>query len=151
MRDKGQALTRLVGAIQETAKGSAGSSGASLDRERELLSTALEDAQAIIGTMVGHLTSAAEDRGNVYKVGLNSTRLVHVLGDLVVGWLLIRQAEVASAALANGASGRDKSFYEGKVAVAGFFARTVLPELTARRAIAEGVNSEVMELAEAAF
>ena len=101
--------------------------------------------------MVGHLTSAAEDRGNVYKVGLNSTRLVHVLGDLVVGWLLIRQAEVASAALATGASGRDKAFYEGKVAVAGFFARTVLPELTARRAIAEGVSLDVMDLAEAAF
>ena len=34
----------------------------------------------------------------VYKAGLNTTRLLLALGDLVIGWLLARQAEVALAA-----------------------------------------------------
>ena len=37
-------------------------------------------------------------------------------GDLMIGWLLITHAEIAAAALENGASDRDQPFYEGKVA-----------------------------------
>jgi hypothetical protein len=109
----------------------------------------LEDVQATVGAMVGFLTSAADERRNVYKVGLNTTRLVMSLGDLVIGWLLLRQAEVALAALAAGA--RDTSFYDGKVAAARYFARSVLPELTARRAIAEATDLTLMDVAEEAF
>ena len=39
---------------------------------------------------------------NVYKVGLNTTRLLMAIGDVVTGWLLLRQAEVAGEALAKG-------------------------------------------------
>ena len=48
-------------------------------------------------------------------------------GALRLGWLLRRQSEIASAALDNGAEGKDKAFYEGKVAVASFFAKNILP------------------------
>jgi len=58
---------------------------------------------------------------------------------------------VALQALKGSPSDRDKAFYEGKVATAKFFARTILPELTARRAIAEATDLELMELPEAAF
>ncbi|MHB8342641.1 MAG: acyl-CoA dehydrogenase, partial [Mycobacteriales bacterium] len=100
VRDKGQALTALLAEIQEFAKGDAGNG--SLVRERDLLATALEDVQAIVGAMVGQLTSAQDDARNVYKVGLNTNRLLMSLGDLVVGWLLQRQAEVALRALEGG-------------------------------------------------
>ena len=46
---------------------------------------------------------------------------------LVVGWLLLRQAEVALDALQGRASERDRDFYRGKVATAQFFARQRLP------------------------
>src|SRR5450756_1903189 len=91
VRDKGQALTKLMGDIQHFAKGDAGNG--QLLRERELLGTALEDVQGILGTMVEHLTGAAGDKRNLYKVGLNTTRLLMALGNLVTGWLLLRQAE----------------------------------------------------------
>jgi alkylation response protein AidB-like acyl-CoA dehydrogenase len=147
VRDQGQALTALLSEIQTFAKGDAGNG--SLAAERAALGTALEDVQATVGAMVGFLTSAADERRNVYKVGLNTTRLVMSLGDLVIGWLLLRQAEVALAALAAGA--RDTSFYDGKVAAARYFARSVLPELTARRAIAEATDLTLMDVAEEAF
>jgi Acetyl-CoA dehydrogenase C-terminal like len=108
--------------------------------------------QAMVGAMVGFLTSAQEDPRNLYKVGQNTTRLLMSLGDLVVGWLLLRQATVAVAALDSGrADARDRAFYEGKVAAARFFATTVLPELSARRAVAERVDNALMDVSETAF
>jgi hypothetical protein len=149
VRDKGQALTRLLTEVQELAKGEAGNGA--LARERVGLAEALEAFQGIVGTMVGFLTSSQDDPRNIYKVGLNTTRFLMSLGDLVLGWLLLRQAEVSLDALAAGATGRDKAFYEGKVASARFFCASVLPELTTRRAMAEATDLSLMELDEAAF
>ena len=88
----------------------------------------------------------------LYKVGLNSRRLLLALGDVVVGWLLQRQAAVALAALTRGGlSERDKAFYEGKVAVARFFAREVLPRLAGDRKVVEATTLDLMDLPEEAF
>jgi alkylation response protein AidB-like acyl-CoA dehydrogenase len=143
VRDKGEALQHLFGQITETVKGAGGQD--TLARERALLGTALEDVQAMVTGMVNDLTSAMEDVRNLYKVGLNTTRLLMGVGDLVVGWLLLRQAEVALAALP-GAAGRDVAFYTGKVASARWFARNVLPELTARRAVVEATDLDLMDV-----
>ncbi|HMD10894.1 MAG TPA: acyl-CoA dehydrogenase, partial [Marmoricola sp.] len=133
VRDKGQALTKLMTDIQEFAKGDEGNG--SLRTERDLLATALEQVQGIVGTMVGSLTASAEDVTNIYKVGQNTSRLLLACGDLVVAWLLLRQAVVAQEALEAGATGRDQAFYTGKVAAAKFFAAQVLPLITAARAV----------------
>ena len=102
--------------------------------------------------MVGFLTGAQEDVRSLYKVGLNSTRLLLSLGDVVISWLLLRQADVALAALTAGpASEKDKAFYEGKVAAAKFFAQSRLPLITAERAVTEATTLELMDLPESAF
>jgi alkylation response protein AidB-like acyl-CoA dehydrogenase len=149
VRDKGQALTKLMTEIQELAKGDEGNG--ELRVERDLLAKGLEDVQGIVATMVGSLTASAEDVTNIYKVGQNTSRLLLAVGDLVTAWLLLRQAGVALAALEAGATGRDKAFYEGKVAAARFFAGQALPLLAAQRAIAESVDNSLMEIPEAAF
>jgi hypothetical protein len=149
VRDHGQALTALSAQIQSFADSEAGNGR--LKNERVLLGTALGDVQSMVQTLVGHLTSAAEDMSNLYLVGLNTSRLLLSLGDLVIGWLLLRQAEVALTALTAGAPGSDEDFYEGKVVAAKFFAQTRLPLLTAERAVLEGSNLEIMELSESAF
>ena len=69
------------------------------------------------------------------------------VGDLLVGWLLLRQADVALAALGGEARPRTRPFYEGKVGVARFFAGTVLPRLTAQRAIVEDADNALMDAA----
>nr|MCW2727835.1 acyl-CoA dehydrogenase [Aeromicrobium sp.] len=154
VKNKGQALGHLAAEIEGFVKSEAGNGR--LKVERELLAKGLEDAQAIIGAAFADLMSAnpADEKGdiaNIYKVGLNTTRLVYVLGDLVVGWLLLRGAEVALAKLGSDVSAADKTFYEGKVAAASFFARNVLPLLAGERAIAENIDGSIMELDEAAF
>ena len=84
--------------IQAFVEGEAGNGR--LKEERELLGKALDDAQAIVGVMVEDLMAGdpraeAATSANIYKVGLNTTRLLMVLGDVVCAWLLLRQAEVA--------------------------------------------------------
>ena len=147
VRDQGQALGALTAQIQEFTKAG---SGTELAKERELLAQGLEDLQGIVGQLVNDLMSSAEEPKNVYKVGLNTTRVLMALGDVVIGWLLLRQAAVATEKLPT-ASDRDKPFYAGKVAAATWFAANVLPELTAQRAIAEATDLSLMELDEAAF
>jgi alkylation response protein AidB-like acyl-CoA dehydrogenase len=153
VRDRGQALAALSAQIQEFVKGDAGTGA--LAAERELLGRALEDVQAIVETMVGSLMGAdprvGGDPRRLYEVGENTSRLLLATGDLVVGWLLLREAEVALAALEREVSPSDSAFYTGKVAAARFFARTVLPHISADRAVAEAVNGTLMDVPEEAF
>jgi hypothetical protein len=123
-----------------------------LKEDGAALKQALDDVGGIVATMITALMSARDDTRNVYLVGQNTTRLLLALGDLLVGYLLLRQAAVALTRLdGTDVSAEDRAFYEGKPAVAHFFASTVLPELTARRAIAESVDNSLMDLDEAAF
>ena len=154
VRNQGQALGYLNGEIQGFIDSEAGNGR--LKQERELLASALGDAQGIVGAMFQQLMSADANSENgavenIYKVGLNTTRLLMVLGDVVCSWLLLRQAEVALKKLDEGASAKDVPFYEGKIAAAQWFARQVLPKIAGERAIAEGTDLDVMELDEAAF
>jgi len=87
----------------------------------------------------------------IYKVGLNTTRLLMMMGDLVVGYLLLRQAEVAEAALAAGATAKDVPFYEGKVAAARWFAANRLPLLSSERAVLEATTTDLMDVPEVDF
>ena len=73
------------------------------------------------------------------------------LGDVVCAWLLLRGADVALTKLAGDVSEKDKTFYEGKVAAAQFFAQTVLPKISAERAIAEATDLALMDLSEDSF
>jgi alkylation response protein AidB-like acyl-CoA dehydrogenase len=152
VKDRGQALSHLAGEIQAFVDAESGNGRLKL--ERELLQAGLDDAQAIVGAMVGQLMSADPtsengDPRNIYKVGLNTTRLLTALGDVVCSWLLLRQAEVALTRLGEGVSAKDRAFYEGKVTGAQWFARQVLPKLASERVIAEATDLDVMDLDEA--
>ncbi|WP_441250984.1 acyl-CoA dehydrogenase [Kitasatospora sp. McL0602] len=149
VKDGGQALTAVSEQIQKFLGANEG--GDALATERELLAKAAGDLEAIVGKLLADLSSVEQDVKNMYKVGLNTTRLLMVSGDVVVGWLLLRQATVALAKLEAGASEKDVPFYQGKVAAARFFARNILPTTAAQRLIGEGVDNEIMELAEDAF
>jgi alkylation response protein AidB-like acyl-CoA dehydrogenase len=149
IRDKGQALAFINGEIQKFLDNEGGNGR--LKEERALLKQGLEDLQGMLGALVGFLTSSQEDVRNLYKVGQNSVRLLMTAGDVLVGWLLLRQAEVALEKLGGTPSAKDKVFYEGKVAVASFFAKSVLPELTARRKIAESTDNALMDIDESVF
>jgi alkylation response protein AidB-like acyl-CoA dehydrogenase len=149
VRDGGQAVGHLNKEIQAFLD--AGSGNGRLKEERALLATALADLQAMLGAMIGFVMSAQQDRRNTYKVAQQTVRLLMSTGDVLIGWLLLRQAEVALTALAGEATGRDEAFYQGKIAAAAFFARNILPELTSRRAIVESTDNSLMDVPEEAF
>ena len=151
VRDQGRALGDLSEQITDWLASQAGNG--QLKDERELLQQGLEDAGTIVAMMVGDLTTSATggDPRQVYLVGLNTTRLLMALGDVICAWLLLRGAEVALHRLNSDLEPAEQAFYEGKVASARWFARTVLPKLAADRAIAESTDLTVMELPEEAF
>lgn len=149
VRDQFQALTFLGSEITDFAKGDAGNGTLAVERER--LGRALEDIQAMVGALGTYAQESLNEPREIYKVGQNTTRLLLSVGELVIGWLLLRQAAVAIEALAGSPSEADRDFYAGKVAVARFFVQQRFPLLSAERAIAESTDNSLMDLDEAAF
>ncbi|MEU8881607.1 MULTISPECIES: acyl-CoA dehydrogenase [Streptomyces] len=149
VRDQGAALNTLSEEIKKFL--AVGTGGEELAGARDALAKAAVDLEAIVGKMITDLTATGEDVKNIYKVGLNTTRLLMVSGDVVVGYLLLRGAAVAAEKLAAGASGKDVAFYQGKIAAAKFFAANVLPGVSTERLLADGVDRGLMDLDEAAF
>ena len=154
VRDKGGAVGWISAQITDFVTNGPDA----LALERKLLGRAGEDVQAILGFMVGELmksdprTGEDNDPANLYKVGQNTSRLLLSSGDVMVGWLLLRNAAVALEALERGGlSEADTNFYTGKVAAARFFARTVLPLLAGERDIATHTDNALMDVPEAAF
>jgi alkylation response protein AidB-like acyl-CoA dehydrogenase len=150
LRDEGQAVGALIGEIREFAASGAGNGR--LKTERAALDAAASDVERMVTAMAGFAVASAEQPAEVYRAGLNTTRLLMALGDLIIGWLLDRQAEVALRALDDGAAaGRDAAFYQGKIATALFFSQSVLPRLAVERQIAESTTLDLMELPEESF
>ena len=154
VKDQAKALGHIAAEIDGFVKSEAGNGR--LKVERELLAQALKDGQELVGFMINTLMSADEsaeggDLRNIYKVGLNTTRLLMMLGDVVCAWLMLRGAEVALEKLGGEVSEADKHFYEGKVAAAQFFAHHNLPKLSAELAIAQATDLSLMDLDEASF
>ena len=149
VKDQFRSLMTIASQITETVKGDEGSGQFTV--ERELLGKALEDVQGIVAVLGQWAMASQTDSEQIYKVGLNTTRLLMASGDLVIGWLLLRQAEVASAALAGDVAEKDRMFYLGKVETARWFARNRLPLLAAERAVAEMTDLDLMEMPEEAF
>ena len=147
VRDHGSALqfvTAQIGQTIDTCSDAAKS-------QAQLLQTALEDVTAMTGALTGYLMAAAQQPTDIYKVGLGSVRYLLAVGDLLIGWRLLVQADVARAALGDAPSKRDEMFYQGKITTAEFFAKNMLPKLTSVRGVIESMDDEIMRLSEDAF
>jgi hypothetical protein len=116
-----------------------------------MLGKAHEDVQGNVGALGGYAMKAQADSTELYTVGQNTTRLLLGLGDLIIGWLLLRQAAIAVEALQGTPSEKDVAFYQGKIAAATFFAAQRFPLLAAERSIAESADNGLMDLSEDAF
>ena len=145
VKDGGRSLGLLGKEIQAFAE-----SGGTHAAEKQALLKALGDLNGIIGVLVGHAMASQENPAEIYKVGLSTSRALMCVGDVIITWLLLRQADIAAEKLAAGA-GKDADFYTGKIASAKFFVTTVLPHITADRKIVEGTDASIMEIPESAF
>ena len=145
VKDGGRALGLLGKEIQAFTE-----TGGVHAAEKQALLKALADLNGIIGVLVGHAMASQEKADEIYKVGLSTSRALMAVGDVIITWLLLRQADIAAEKLAAGA-GKDSDFYTGKIASAKFFVATVLPHITADRKIVEATDSTIMEIPESAF
>jgi alkylation response protein AidB-like acyl-CoA dehydrogenase len=145
VRDRGEALAHVAAQITQSID----TCDTELKTQADQLRTALEHVQAMTTTLTGYLMSAPEQPAEIYKIGLVSVRFLLAIGDLLIGWRLLVQANVAQAAL-TGSKG-DEAFYRGKIATATFFAANLLPNLAALRGVIENLDDEIMRLPEAAF
>ncbi|MFZ0004152.1 MAG: acyl-CoA dehydrogenase [Trebonia sp.] len=151
VRDQGATAQSLLAEVAAFA--AADNGNGRLKTERAALAQAASQIEAMVTAMTGFVIGSLDRPEEVYKVGLNSVRLLLAFGDLIIGWLLARHAEVAQRALDNAdtLSEADRDFYTGKIAVARFFATTVLPRLETERKILERTNLDLMDVPEAAF
>jgi len=148
-RDHGGALAHLVGRIEAFL--TAADARPELATARQRLATALDDAKAMATALTGFLVASQDNPRELYRLGLESVRFLLSVGDLLIGWLLLTHAETALAAIDRDPSTSDIGFYRGKVAAATFFAKNVLPRLSAERQIVEASDLFVMEIDEESF
>ncbi len=145
VKDGGKALGLLGKEISEFA-----ATGGAHEAQKQALLKALGDLQGMVGVLVGHAMASQEKADEIYKVGLNTSRVLMAVGDIITAWLLLRQADIATEKLAAD-SGKAADFFEGKFASAHFFVANYLPHITADRKIVEGTDSAIMEISENAF
>lgn len=145
MLGKGQAFATWLQDIQDFID--ANKAVAGFERDFEILQEALNTYREIQMTMGGYLGG-----GKVGMIGFYATRILHATGKLYCGKLLLEQAMMANAKVAEiGAENHDYPFYAGKVAAAHFFAKNIVPEIfTTLRVIKEG-DTAAQELVEEAW
>ncbi|MFU8839957.1 MAG: acyl-CoA dehydrogenase [Nitriliruptoraceae bacterium] len=152
VRDQGATLTWYADQIRTFLKAGPESDG--LAEERERLGSALDATQSHLGVLLQHAMASMDEskRTELYKTGLQSTAFLESLAEVLIGWLLLRQAEVAHDALEAGVgSDKDRDFYTGKLAAARFFARSVLPKAGLRAQVAAEEDGALMGVPESAF
>jgi alkylation response protein AidB-like acyl-CoA dehydrogenase len=145
VKDGGRALGLLGKEIADYAQ-----AGGAHPEEKAALLKAVGDLNGIVGVLVGHAMASQENPIEIYKVGLNTSRCLMAVGDIITAWLLLRQADIATEKL-KGDAGKDKDFFTGKIASAKFFCLNYLPHITADRKIVEGTDGAIMEIPESAF
>jgi alkylation response protein AidB-like acyl-CoA dehydrogenase len=149
VRDSGAGVSSLLAEIRQFAQADA---DGTLKTERAALANAADSIEAMLGTLSGYAIASIERPAEVYKVGQHSVRFLMAFGDLVIGWLLARQAEVAAQALGTeGVAAADHAFYTGKLASARFFATTVLPRLESDQKVIEQATNDLMDIPESSF
>jgi hypothetical protein len=157
VRDQGATVKALLAEVAAFAAVEDDHDGR-LKAERAAIAEGVGHFEAMLNAMTGFLIGSFEQPEEIYKIGQQSVRLLLAFGDLIVSWLLARQAEVAAGALDNAVpdttgelSEPDRDFYTGKLAAARFFATTVLPRLESDRRIIEETTNDLMQVPEGAF
>jgi len=77
-------------------------------------------------------------------IGLHGNNILFSLGEIVIGWLLLKQGEIAVNKLKDdNLSQKNKFFYKGKITSVSFYYAQIMPEIFKREKI---INNDIMNL-----
>ncbi len=142
--DGGRPFMDFLAEIQDTVTMSKSTTG--MEDLAGRLQKALDRYNEIVATMA---KTAMSDKAE-YAFA-HATPLLDVTGDLVIAWLLLWRATVATRALEKGAKKKDESFYEGQVKTAEFFICSSLPVTIGKMEAISQMNGAVVEISEESF
>jgi len=140
--DQGAALASLIAEMRDTLAQTAGTEALSADRDQLVRAvTALESAAAaLMGCRDVALRMA------------NATVFLDAFGHVVIGWLWLRQAAVAQAALETAPPGEAEiRFYRGKLQACRYFSLHELPLAVTRLGLCESLQSVPLDTPAALF
>jgi alkylation response protein AidB-like acyl-CoA dehydrogenase len=121
----------------------------SLSKEMKLLADATE---AVMTTAMALLGWSHEKNERVSLVPLAANRMLNMMSQVAVGWLLLDAAVIADDKLKTlAAADEDVAFYQGKKASGQWYARNVLPQVKAQAEMAALEDLSPMTLPDAAF
>ena len=80
-----------------------------------------------------------------------ATPLLEVTGDLVIAWMLLWRATVASRALSENPKESDVAFYQGQLKTAEFYMSSMLPVTLGKIDSIQALNGAVVEMSEESF
>jgi len=135
-----QALLGDLGAFVAAQKGHE-----AIGEEVRLLGGAQEAVSGVAMQFLGWFQA-----GEVARVPLHAEAFLELMSELVVGWLLLEQAEIASRKRSE-ADAADRAFYDGKLHAARYFARNVLADLPARAKSLVAGDASPLEIPDEAF
>jgi alkylation response protein AidB-like acyl-CoA dehydrogenase len=142
LRDGGATVRALLDRVRETLAAKEG--GEAVAGERDKLARGLSELEGIFQAMLSKLKESP------YHVGFQGNRILAAVAELLIGWLLVRQAAVAAGKV-DGAIGAEAAFYTGKLAAARWYCENVLPGLTLTRKLVENGTLALLEVPEDAF
>ena len=142
--DKGQVFINFLGEIQKTIAMARKSS------ELDDLADELETAVNKLGEVAMGIGQKA--MSPQFKTAFAfAFPFLEVMGDVIMGWMLLWRAALAQQQLAAGPKKKDIAFYEGQIKSAEFFIHTILTTTLGKmNAIAKG-NGSAVEISDAAF
>jgi alkylation response protein AidB-like acyl-CoA dehydrogenase len=140
---KGKLVMDLMGEINRTIQHAKGIEGMQAHAEK------VEEALNKLGEVAMHLGKTAMSE-RILQAFAYAYPLMEVFGDVVMAWMLLWRASLASEALA-GAKKKDVAFYNGQIKSSEYFVHTVLPATLGRMNAILETNGAAVEIDEAAF
>jgi acetyl-CoA dehydrogenase-like protein len=120
---------------------------AALGKAVELLAAGQEALMSSAMTLLGW-----SQNNGLGLIGLAANRLLTMMSQVAVAWLLLDAAAIAQKALAaGGLSEAEKAFYTGKVQSGLWFARNVLPQVEASARSLATEDASALEIPDAAL
>jgi alkylation response protein AidB-like acyl-CoA dehydrogenase len=141
--DGGKALGNFLKQVQE-----------SVQRARAAglgeIADPVEKAGARLGEVAGALGKNVVSP-NVKTAFAHAFPYLEAMGDVIMGWMLLWRAGVASEKLAQGATSKDEAFYRGQVKTAEFFIQAVLPVTMGKMDSISKMSAAAIEMEETWF